>query len=331
MAAAPIAAMERVRFQQKNDAGLRPAPLSPAWFVGGCSALLPLSLPRGSSAPCRLRPGALLSISLVSFSLSIAMGLKVYDRLESNVLTRFMEERTRGVLDKSKCGFLGFNKVKQFKMLVFTGIGVLARPTLCGTLEGYHAKIRRSARKNYFGRKASITLPPTLNVASDATVEIRIASTSLAINDKTRYFNLCTFHHSKALNELIPLSPCSLYTPSSKYISSSDFSGLSKSTFFMNSPYASHPDPSDVPSFDPETIFLPRPVPFVAASPTNKKVHEYAPIPVGIHIKPVYPNEIDTLLQITLQESDQSVAYFSLSLKTPKIMRRNLPYSTDYA
>ncbi|KAL4581189.1 hypothetical protein LXL04_017399 [Taraxacum kok-saghyz] len=117
--------------------------------------------------------------------------------------------------------------------------------------------------------KASIILPPALNVASDATVEIGIASTSLAINDKTRYFNLCTFHHSKALNELIPFSPCSLYTPSSKYISSSNFSGLSKSTFFMNSPYASHPDPSDVPSFDPETIFLPRPVPFVAASLTN--------------------------------------------------------------
>ncbi|KAL4564892.1 hypothetical protein LXL04_028968 [Taraxacum kok-saghyz] len=57
---------------------------------------------------------------------------------------------------------------------------------------------------------ASITLPPALNVDSDATVETGIARTSIAIFDKTRYFSLCTHHHSKALNESIPFCPCSL-------------------------------------------------------------------------------------------------------------------------
>ena len=51
-------------------------------------------------------------------------------------------------------------------------------------------------------RNSSITLPPALNVDSDATVEIGIARMSAAVFDKILYFKLLFFQHSNALKEL---------------------------------------------------------------------------------------------------------------------------------
>lgn len=56
-----------------------------------------------------------------------------------------------------------------------------------------------------FRSYSSITLPPTLKVTSDAIVETETTNISLVI-DKTLYFKLLLFHHSKALKEELLLS-----------------------------------------------------------------------------------------------------------------------------
>ena len=55
-------------------------------------------------------------------------------------------------------------------------------------------------------RYSSITLPPALNVDSEATVDIGIASMSPAIFDKTLYFRLLFLHHSNTLKEELLVS-----------------------------------------------------------------------------------------------------------------------------